>query len=68
MSKLTLYCGEDRPVFPEDYGTDSRRGLLRDVEGATRPDRVAVGLSRLIACLFVVLAVLGCYLQSKGVA
>jgi hypothetical protein len=66
---MPIYFETDNgPIFPDDYGTAERHGLLHDVEGASRPDRVAVGLSRLIACLFVVLAVLGCYLQSKGVA
>lgn len=64
---IYLETENHRPVFPDDFGAEERHGLLHDVEGATRADRVAVGLARLCAALFVALAVLGCYLKSQGV-
>ena len=66
---MPIYLETDKgPIFPDDYGTADRRSLLNDVEGASRPDDVAIFLGRLIAGLFIALAILGCYLQSKGVA
>lgn len=58
---------DDGPIFPDDYGTADRRSLLNDVEGASRPDAAAIFLGRVIAVLFIALAVLGCYLKSQGV-
>jgi len=67
---MPIYLETDnhKPIFPDDYATQERReGLLNDVPGATRPDEVAIFLGRVIAGLFVALAVLGCYLKSQGV-
>lgn len=67
---MPIYLETDNhlPIFPDDYATQERHeGLLRDVPGATRPDDVAIFLGRVIAGLFIALAVLGCYLKSQGV-
>lgn len=66
---MPIYFETDNgPIFPDDYGTAERHGLLHDVEGASRPDAVAIFLGRVIAGLFIALMVLGCYLKSRGVA
>lgn len=59
---------DDGPIFPDDYGTAERHGLLHDVEGASRPDAAAIFLGRVIAVLFIAFAILGCYLKSQGAA
>ncbi|MGE0289556.1 MAG: hypothetical protein AB7P16_24980 [Bradyrhizobium sp.] len=65
---LHLDCDDHRPIFPEDHGREERQSLLRDVEGATWPDRAAIFLGRLIFGLFIALALLTVWVRSQGAA